>query len=176
MKGFTEHVIATSEEVENQLEMDLLNESEEFDELNDFDFDDEFANEEEPGELGGNVDGYTNLDIDDFEDEYEEHSSDESDDLEDFEDLEEFADLDESCCDEDEDLDIQSQQRLQQYYGIEDEDMFELNESDTSKIKKAYKKMGKAKAKQIKATKKANKAANKFAKAQSKVNSITSKY
>lgn len=97
MKGYIEHLIASDNEVMSEIEMDSLNESFDIeDDIESMEFDDEFSNEEIPGELGGNVDGETNLNIPDTfldgDDMYLEHSSKpDEDDLYGFQDLDESA-------------------------------------------------------------------------------------
>lgn len=142
MKGFVEHLINSDTEVLNELELETLNESENVDDIinDELDLNDEFANEEEPGDLGGNIDGVTNLDIDldmEGDDLWPEHSSDPTDDLEGFEDLDESEDFED---DEDDVLfeeEMNQQDKMMQAYqgwsdeDLEDEALFEecLNQS-----------------------------------------------
>lgn len=129
MKGFVEHLINSDTEVLNELELETLNESENVDDIinDELDLDDEFANEEEPGDLGDNIDGVTNLDIDldmESDDLWPEHSSDPTDDLEGFEDLDESEDFED---DEDDVLfeeEMNQQNKIMQaYQGWSDEDL-----------------------------------------------------
>lgn len=137
MKGFVEHLINSDTQVLDELELETLNESENVDDIinDDLDFEDGFANQEEPGELGDNFDGETNLGID-------------------------LDDLDESDEYVNDDAFFEQQDKLMQAYqgwnddDLEDEALFEecLNQSGTKGhsgrkpdgvIKKAKKKISK---------------------------------
>lgn len=116
MNGLVEHLINAESENCSELEFEVLNESVDIENM-DFDFEKDFSNEAEPGDIGnatGNADDIDVDGIDEGNDNWEEHSSDPTDDLEGFEDLDESEDLNESCS-----------KTMQQYQGWEDEDVEE---------------------------------------------------
>lgn len=109
MNGLVEHLINAESENCSELEFEVLNESVDIENM-DFDFEKDFANEAEPGDIGNANGNFDDIDVDEGDDNWEEHSSDPTDDLEGFEDLNESK----GCS-----------KTMQQYQGWEDEDVEE---------------------------------------------------